>query len=824
MNPRRASGTSPRSTGRRAGGRSLAGRSGGQRGNNGRNFLRFFNKKWFILVFMTTVLLVVGVFGFIILNAKKYNMEEIKESLDESSVILDRNGKKALPLGGDNREVVDLDDVKSPELMQAFLAVEDERFYEHNGVDYKGLARAVVKNIIALGKAEGASTITMQVSRNAVMKGRREKTYSRKLDEITVALNLEKDYSKKDILEVYLNYIDLGNNVKGIKMAAKIYFDKDITKEKLEPHEIALLAGLPKAPYGYDPFRHKEKALQRRNVVLNKMAEDTALPNDPIITEEEAEKYKKMPLGVKKEAVQKHLKNDKFYAYKNIVLDELKERYNITDLKQFANDGFKIQTSLDPKIQQAAEDALANEAFFVNKQTGAKMPADQLNAAMTFLDPKTGEIVAVGGGRGYRPTYLNWAQQGIQPGSTMKPITVFGPAVEEHGFNEYTPVKDAPIDINGYTPKNSSGRFYGDITLQEVVNKSLNASTIRILHEVVKKGPAAKYAEKAGIKLTDKDKQSLAALGLGGMTKGTTTTQMAQAYASFANVSTGENRDAHTIRKITNSAGEVVKPKTKIKKHKVFSKKTAWYMTRMLKNNVEQGTGTNAQIAGYDVAGKTGTTQNSKEAWFVGYTPRYVGAVTVFNMKGNAVNLSGGGYAAPIFKSVLSVALEGKAPQKFQNPGVEEPRPPFRLKPVQDLRGGYDPASQSVQLQWSDASDRLEYKVQRSENGQDWKEIGKTSEGTFTDDNIKKPEGGGWFGGGESRSYSYRVIAVDTEAQGGEPKESEPSNVVTVQVTSREEPPGDEGDEKPDHPNDKRGNGRHGKNKEDEENDIFGWW
>lgn len=783
-----------RSTGRKTKRRSLAGRSsrGGQGGGNGKRF-RFFNKKWILLVLMTTLLLVVGGCSAVLMSAKTYNMDEVKKSMESSSTVYDRDGKKVMQLGSTNREYVKLKDVKSPELYQAFVAVEDERFYNHHGVDYWSMGRAVVKNIVALGKAEGGGTITMQVARNAVIKDRK-KTYSRKLDEMMAALSLEKEVKKSKILETYLNYIDFGNNVQGIKMAAKIYFDKDITKEKLEPHEIAMLAGLPKAPYGYDPFNFPEKAKFRRNVVLNKMAEETEAPFGALITQEEAEKYKKMGLGVKKDAAKKHLKRSKYYAYKSLILNEIEERYPGIDSKDLVNGGYKIYTSLDPKMQKAAEEVLEKDEYFIDKDSGQKLKPEELNAAMTFLDAKTGEIVAVGGGRDYKPGFYNWSITNRQPGSSIKPITVYGPAIKDHNFNEFTMVKDEPIKIGDWEPKNMSRKVYGDIPMQEMVNNSLNLSTIRILQDTVKLPAAAEYAKKAGIDLDDKDKGSYAALALGGMTEGTTTVKIAQSYATFANM-TGATKDAHAVVKIVapQENNRVLEPAKPIKKHEVFDPKTAWYMTRMLLNNVEEGTGTNAQIPGHQVAGKTGTTQSSKEAWFVGYTSKYVGAVTVFNQydknNENDVELSGGGYAAPIFQDVMSKALEGQSPQMFQKPsGVPEPEPPFELKPITDLRGGFDGSSQ-VNLQWSDASSRLKYQVERSEDGSNWNAIGETSDGSYTDSDIEVPDDG-------EKSYHYRVIAIDTKAEDSENQKSEPSNVMTIRITSKEEgPPEEDGEE-----------------------------
>ncbi|SMO73583.1 transglycosylase domain-containing protein [Melghirimyces algeriensis] len=804
-NSRNSGGLPPRSGGgRRSNGRSTTNRSGsvapydrsgngspvsrssrgsgrrGKRGgrNNKKNFFRFFNWKWILGIFMTLILVAVGYYWYLAMNTPQYSKKDVLKKMESSSTVYDRNGKKVMDLGGANREYVKLEDIKSKDLATAFVKVEDERFYKHNGVDYQGLARAVVKNIIALGKAEGASTITMQVARNVGL-GTREKTYTRKLREIIVARDFEKRFDKDFILEVYLNYIDFGNGVKGIKMAAKIYFDKDITKEKLEPHEIALLAGLPKAPYGYNPYAAPEKAEHRRNVVLNKMAEQNTI--DPLITQAEADKYKKKDLGTNPEYIDKYVKKNAYDAFRDVVLDEIGRRYPGVKKTDLVNGGYKVYTTLDPNAQKAAEAALEKKEFFLNQETG--QPAKDLNAALTLMNKK-GEILAVGGGRNYKTGFYNWSRMPIQPGSSIKPITVYGPAVKDHGYNEYTMVKDEPIKFKGgYEPKNETGKFYGEIPLQEVVNKSLNVSTLRILRDVVKLAGAEKYAEKAGIKLHKKDRGSWAALALGGMTKGASTIQMAQAYSAFANVKTGGIYPAHTVKEIKGQDGETLEPAKPIPEtpNPVYDKKTAWYMTRMLKDNVERGTGTNAQIPGHEVAGKTGTTQKSKESWFVGYTADYIGAVTVFNEKEAKVELSGGGYAAPIFKEVMSKLLEGKPPQRFKNPGVPAPKPPFELKPIQDLKGEFN--SGTVNLKWSDYSDRLEYRVERSADGQSWTGIGKTSEGTFSDNNIQVS---GETSEDPSKTFYYRVIAIDTKAEDAESKESDPSNVVTVLVLPEE--------------------------------------
>lgn len=790
-----------RSNGRRAGRRSLGkGHGAGDGRGGGKKKFRFFTWKWFFLVILTTILLAIGGCSAVVFSAPTYNIEEIEEKMEESSTIYDTNEKEVMKLGASNREYVKISDIKTPELAEAFIKVEDERFRQHNGIDYRGFGRAIFRNIISLGKAEGASTITMQVARNAVLKDR-NKTYTRKLNEIAVSLNLERRYKKDRILETYINYIDLGNDVRGVKMAAKIYFDKDITKDELEPEEIALLAGLPKAPYGYNPFTKEEKAINRRNVVLNKLAEDKGEKSPPLFTQAEVEEAKKKPLGVNPEFVQKHLPKNSYAAYKDYLFKELKKRYtNITE-EELLNGGLKIHTALNANAQEATEKALKDEEnqYFVDRQT--EQPLDGLDAGLTIINPTNGEIVALGGGRHYMPEYMNRATQPMQPGSSIKPITVYAPAVEQ-GFNEYHLVKDEEITIGEWSPKNYTGEFYGDVEMKESAAKSLNASAVWLLMEHVKLKRAYDTATKAGLTLNDKDAKSIAALSLGGLTDGVTTVEMAQAYSAFPN--NGVNHEPHTVRKVTDSDGNEIKPAVEIKKdNKVFSPKAAWYTTRMLQFAVDSGTGVNAQLDdGRPVAGKTGTTQGSKEAWFAGYTAQYVGVVTVFNDKGNA-ELTGGDIPARLWKAVMTEVMNGQPIKNFERPkGVPDPEPPFQLSPP-NVSGSYNSGAKAIELKWNDAGDRVKYEVQRSEDNNNWSTIGETEGGGYTDKDIQVPNFlEGLFGGGEAKSYYYKVVAIDKE---GDDNARAESSVVEVKVTPNEEEKPPEDEEQQEQPEDEQG-------------------
>lgn len=611
-------------------------------------------KKWWFLVLSTTLLLIAGGCSAVFLTGGVYDLDSMKK-MTFASTVYDRNNKKVAQFGDTHFEYVKLEEIKSKLLIDTIVATEDRRFYSHNGVDWKSIGRALVRNLLAMDVVEGGGTITMQVARNIILDNL-DKELSRKIKESLIAWNLERRYTKDEILEAYINYIYLGNQVRGVKMAAKIYFDKDITKDELKPHEVALLAGLPKAPGSYNPYLHPKKAKDRRDTILDIMEENG------LITKEENKKYQKMGLGVDKKYLSKYKKHNQYAAYLDMVIEEAAERYGMDE--QDLTSGYKIYTGMIPAAQKTLENTLKND-YLLKAHPG-------LDAGATILDPKTGEIVAVGGGRSYLSGYLNRALLPKQPGSSIKPISVYAPAVEEKGYTEYTPVLDAPITVNGWSPQNYSRSYSGWVPLRTVAARSLNAATVRLLHEVVGVETGAEYAQKMGLPLKKEDRY-LAPLALGGLTEGVNTVQMAGAYSAFAN--DGKIIEPHTIRKIEDWDGDEVKPKKEPEERQVFSPQTARVMTKILKGVVEGGTGWNARIPGWEVAGKTGTTQNYKEAWFVGYTPRFVMATMVYNDKGSRVRLSGGDYPARIFSKVMTAVHSGLKPAYFERPKVTNPSP-----------------------------------------------------------------------------------------------------------------------------------------------------
>jgi penicillin-binding protein 2A len=766
----------------------------GKNGKKGK-YSRFFNKKWFILVGLTSLLLIIGGCSAVMMSANVYKIEEL-DKLEFSTSVFDEDGTEIGRIGSVYREYVSMEQIKkyNPDLPEAFVKVEDQRFYEHSGVDWYGLTRATLKNVISLGKGEGGGTITMQVARNVLLKDR-NKTYTRKLKEIGAALNIERQYNKDKILETYLNYIDFGNQVAGIQMASKIYFGKDLKKDKLEPQEIAFLAGLPKAPSTYNPYRSEKgmkKAIERRNVVLMKMAETDDRP--AIISVEEKEKLQKLPLGTNEEFLAKFRKSSKYQAYKDQVVDEIEDRYDL-DKEALNSNGFKIYTGIDIHAQQVVEEAMKEDSLF----KGKKDYDGQVDSGVSMIDPHTGLIRALGGGRNYKPGFLNRSAGKVQPGSSIKPLTVFAPAVEEKGFNPYTPFVDEPYKVGEWSPKNFSGSYMGDVTMDEVVYDSINTVTVKMLMEDVKIDTSFNYGkEKLKLPLVEEDKGP-AALGLGGLTHGVSTIDMAQAYSAFPN--NGEMVTAHTIMKIVDRDGNEVQPKegkeidAKGNPNRVFSPTTAWYMTMMLREVVAnpQGTAHSAIKVNRPVAGKTGTIQNEQAGWFVGYTPDLVLAVNVFNdtvdgVRANA-KITGGSMPAKVFNYILKNTLKGKPVKDFQKPaGVKDPVPPFQLK-APNLSGSYNADNNSVQLSWQKQDSRVVYTIQRSEDGVNFTDLQTNVSGnSFTDTSVQPSGLGGIFGGGDSKSYYYKVIATDTQAT-DQAQAQKSSGTVQVKIKAKQEEP-----------------------------------
>jgi penicillin-binding protein 2A len=689
--------------------------------------------------------------------------DETRLDMSESSIIYDASGNEVMKLFRQNRETLTLDKIP-PLLVEAFIATEDQRFYEHHGVDPFSVARALVKVALAGEAVQGGSTITQQLAKNVFLSA--DKELSRKMKEAVISFTLERKYTKDQIMEMYLNYIYFGHGAYGVEAAADKYFDK--TVDELTLAEMATLAALPKAPSNYSPFLDEDRAKQRRSVVL-KLMEDQGY-----IKPEEREAAKEEPFVLNEEDFNK---DKEFITYADYVIQEAVSLYGLSE-DELYREGYHIYTHLLPNAQRAMEEVYANDDYFpesVDKQ--------MVQSAMVIVDPKTGGITAMIGGRDYTQKSWNRAVKPRQPGSAFKPIAVYAPALE-NGWEPYSILTDEKIAFGKYRPENYNDRYQGKVTMIEAVKKSINIPAVWLLEQMgVNKGFA--FAENLGFRLTPEDKNL--SLALGGLHEGVTPLEMAQAYAAFNNE--GIMQSSHAIIKITSKDGETLFEAAPTSK-KVMSEQTAYYVTKMLETVVSDGgTGERAKL-NRPTAGKTGTTQSgikdangnsvkgNRDAWFVGYSPELVAAVWVGydkTDKDHLLSTGGGRVPATLFKAIMTEALKGRKAAEFIRPaGVERLERPIQLKAIADLSGGYEEEDRLIHLNWSALypveENKVGYKVfRKSEETGEFILIGDTLEPTWVDE----PNVEGTFD-------DYYVVIYNLKT--GE--EGPPSNVLQVESPS----------------------------------------
>lgn len=683
-----------------------------QRPSKKKGIAGLFTWKWFTIVMIATLLLIVTVCSAIMAYGEVVDLKKI-ERIGSSSYMTDINGKKVAVIGNTQREYLPLKEIaaKNQLLIDAIVKVEDVRFFQHGGVDFWSMGRALWANI-SRKRQEGGGTITMQVSRNVILENK-DISYTRKLKEIGTAWNAERRYTKNEILQAYLNFIDFGPNISGVQMASKVYFNKDLTKDRLDPSEVALLAGLPKAPGRYYPFGNSEnqkQAKQRRAVVLDVMAKNSEMR--PLITESEKAVANADPLFKTREG-KKHLrKSTRFDAYKQLVLAELKNRYNI-DSATLKSRQYKVSTGLDTEVQIKTDEALS-----------ILKPYSRIEGGTATIDVKSKLITAIGGGKNFQPGDLVQGAYELKPtGSSIKPLTVFSPAIEDCGMNAYSTVQDRDLNFGGWHPKNWDGKEHGPIPFLEAVKRSWNLGTLWILKEKVKLSRAAEYGTKLGLKFSENDK-TYATLGLGGFQEGgATPLQMARAYSVFPNQ--GTKIHAYAINKVEcldDRESKEIQPIDQAEDVSIFKPTTAYQMTSMLKEVINSGTGTNARLGlGRPVAGKSGTTNNNKEAWFVGYTTRYVTAVMTYSTesvsRGSKRELVRGALSQNIFRQIMDQAMAGKPYEDFPRPpGAIDLLPPIAVVPPQ-VQGAYVSGSNVINLTWQKQDPRIRYEIYRSVDG-----------------------------------------------------------------------------------------------------------
>ena len=586
------------------------------------------------------------------------DVSELEKPAPRSTVIYDPDGDVISKVSNSKIEGVSIDQIPDT-LLDAVIAVEDQRFYNHHGLNYLRMGRALVGNAVKGKIVSGGSTITQQLAKNVFLT--QDRTFSRKFKELILAKKIERTYSKEEILEDYLNYIYFGDGAWGVQRAAQTYFGKDVSELTLS--ESATIAGLIKAPSHLSPKKNMEKSVERRNLVLSLML------REQYISQKDYDEAVGQDLKLADSTVPHDKVNYPYYIDR--VVDEAMTTYKLTK-DEVLSGGLHITTAINPVVQDALEDVYADDANF------PEGPPDQLlQSASVFVDPKTGGILALVGGRGaYTQGRFNNATDLLrQPGSALKPLAVYTPALE-NGYHMSDLLKDEPIDMDGYAPTNIDQQYRGEVTLYEALAYSYNIPPVWLLDQIgIQDGVDA--VERFGISLAKNDRAL--GLALGGLEKGTSPLRMAQAFSAFAN--DGVMEEAHAITEIKDAEGNVA-GKWQGESVQVTDAEVAEQMTYMLKGAVEEGTGKKAQISGMDVAGKTGTTQlplegvtGSKDHWFVGYTPDIAGAVWLGYDHTDAdhyLTSTSSATAPPIFAQVVSQSASELSTKEFDLTLIED--------------------------------------------------------------------------------------------------------------------------------------------------------
>lgn len=696
-----------------------------------------------------------GGYLFIMLNGQKLLLEnQDKLTVNETTKVYDRNANIITELSLEKSDPVEYEDIP-PLLIDAFVATEDKRFFEHSGVDLWSIARAAVKDIAARSMVEGGSTITQQLAKNIFLT--RDKTFFRKATEVSIAVALENQKTKEEIITMYLNRINFGGTIYGIKAASIRYFGKSDLNQ-LDLWEMATLAAMPKGPSRYNPLRNPELSKERRAVVLQLMYEQG------YITEQERDEAKVVDYNYKPPE-----KKQRYQAFIDFVVDEAEEKFGLSE-DDLNIGGYKIYTTMDKHAQETVEDAFADSDNF------EKSVDDELvQGSMTIINQETGGIVALQGGRNYEKKGFNRVNDSRRsPGSAFKPIVSYAPALETGKFTMHSTLSNEKQCFANYCPTNLHG-YSKSISMADAITKSENIPAVWLLNEIgVKTG--FNFAKKLGIGLEDDDKNL--SLALGGMSKGTNTLEMAQAYSAFANG--GELREAYSIKSISDSSGETVY-KANTTPERVMSKETAYQMTEMMQKVVESGTGRKAKID-RPVAGKTGTTQSgysgissNRDVWFVGYTPEWTAAVWMGYDNPSKKHLlkNSSPLAAAFWGKVMEEALKDVPKKSFPQPDKSiQPEPTETPEPSQVVNGltaEYDPSTMTVNLAWQAVPVAgIEYRIYRRE----------TSEAEFSVLLNTVTTSAGDFSAMPGLVYEYYVTSYDPAQK----VESEPSNVVTVSV------------------------------------------
>lgn len=750
-------------------------------------------KKLLLSLFIFIVVIGLGgvaTFGYFIATAPKLDVEKLDVAY--SSQFLDKEGNTFADIGSENRIKIVYDDLPE-ELIHAVTATEDARFFDHPGIDIRRIGGAIIANIKHGFGSEGASTITQQVVENMFLTP--EKSIKLKVQEQWLALKLEREFSKEQILEMYLNKIFYGANAYGVAKAAEVYFGVEDLHE-LTLVQSAMLAGLPQRPTAYNPFENPDLMQGRVDTVL------TLMVRHGKITQAEADEARKIDVATV--LTDKKPQSLPYEAFVQQVEAELEEKLPDVNINAA---GLKIYTNLDQNIQKRVEFLLTD-----SDENPIPYPDEDLQAGMAVVDTKTGEIRAIGGSRNREnvrgDNYAIHLKR--QPGSTIKPIVSYGPAIEYEKWSTYHQINDEP-----YTPpgskqiRNYNRSHRGWLSMREALRDSLNVPAAKTLVEIGS-DRAKPFAENLGLEFVDKHLDPRDAIG--GTASTVTPLQLAGAYSAFGNE--GIYTTPHAVTKVEFPDGSILdlKPDSEA----VMADYTAYMITDMLKDVITSGTGTRAAIPGLPVAGKTGTTNvegkdGANNSWFAGYSTNYsIGiwtgykedkrimpntqiphALFVNTMAEISKDMETADFTKP--GSVIEVAVEkGSNPPAL--PSAHTPKENIvtelfvkgteptavsekfdQLEPVSNLTATYKEEANAIDISWAyDMEDAdVTFEVSYKEDGGDFKQLTSTTELGATMNQVT-----------EGSTYTIQVVVVSNEnGQKSEAKQT------TVKIAEEEEEP-----------------------------------
>jgi len=613
-----------------------------------------------VLYKLTKVIVILGLLGILALAGVfmyAYSQVELEAdalinySPEVSSEILDRHGERlAYVFKKRHRLYANYDEIPGY-MIEALVAIEDTKFFEHNGVNPDAIIRAIVKDIKAGKFVEGGSTLTQQLIKNKILTNK--KSISRKLNEAILAMKIEHKLTKEQILERYLNEISFGNNYDGVKTAAYGYFHKNL--DELTLKECAVLMGLPKGPSYYNPLRHYKRALNRANAVLNRMRTIGWITTDEYI-----------------QAVKEAPKVYKTSLTQNIapyIVDEILRRFD-GDLGDIRTGGYKIYTTIDAGMQEVGREAVKLGFDKAVKRYGFNPKKTKFNGALVSVENGTGNILALVGGVDYKKSAFNRVTMAKrQPGSAFKPF-IYQTAIDM-GYNPSTKLVDLSRTFQYYrngqkhvwTPRNYERNFEGFISLRDALVHSRNLATVNLVYDI---GADVIRDRLALLDVSNIPKDLSIALG----NLAISPLKMAQLYTVFSN--SGHMIEPRLVSKVV-SKDNAVLYETKPKEIANFTKpEQAYLMTDILRDTVKRGTGKNARVKGMELAGKTGTTNDGVDVWFCGYSPSITTIVWFGKDNNRAIGskATGGTLAAPSFayfyKEIMK--LEAKLPKKFVRP------------------------------------------------------------------------------------------------------------------------------------------------------------